>query len=89
MGSGAGQEGVGTHRHEANEEVFFVLDGTPELLLDRDWAGFPSGSFVRIPAGVTHDFRNKSDRPARLLNVFVPGDFERDMPKIVEWFGKT
>lgn len=84
-----GQEGVGAHRHEANDEVFFVLDGTPELLLDRDWIAFPAGAFVRIPAGVIHDFRNRSDRPARLLSVFIPGGFERDMPKIVEWFGKT
>lgn len=84
-----GQEGVGAHRHEANDEIFFVLEGTPELLLDLDWIEFPPGAFVRIPAGMAHDFRNRSDELARLLNVFIPGGFERDMPKIVEWFGKT
>ncbi|SFG45387.1 Cupin domain protein [Palleronia marisminoris] len=84
-----GQTGVGAHLHEDNDEIFFVLDGLPELLMEREWTEFPAGAFIRIPAGVTHDFRNRSDRPARLLNIFIPGGFERDMPKIVEWFDKN
>ncbi len=81
-----GQPGVGAHSHEANDEVFVVLEGMPELFIDDDWHASPTGTFARIPAGVTHDFRNPTDRPARLLNVFIPGGFERDMPKIVAWF---
>lgn len=84
-----GQEGVGAHRHEANDEVFVVLEGTPEILIADDWKRFEPGAFLRIPARVTHDFRNLTDRPARLLNFFIPGGFERDMPKIVEWFAQN
>ena len=47
------------------------------------------GSFVRIPARVMHDFRNTTARDAGLLNVFIPGGFERKMPAIVEWFAKN
>ena len=31
------------------------------------------GTFLRIPAGVTHDFENRSDSRAVAFNVFVPG----------------
>ncbi|WP_055562770.1 hypothetical protein [Hymenobacter sp. AT01-02] len=36
-----------------------------------------AGSFVRIPkGGVVHGFKNKSDRPARLLCTVVPAGLE-------------
>lgn len=44
------------------------------------------GTFLRIPAGVTHDFENRTSRPAGALNVFIPGGFESNMPAIAEWF---
>lgn len=81
-----GQNGVGTHSHETNEEIFFVLEGSPDMLVGEEWKTFEAGAFIRIPAGVSHDFRNTSKRSARLLNFFIPGGFERDMPKIVKWF---
>ena len=80
--------GVGAHSHEANDEVFWVVEGRPEVLVGEDWQQVQTGSFVRIPAGITHDFRNASDAPARLLNVFIPGGFERQMPAIADWFEK-
>jgi mannose-6-phosphate isomerase-like protein (cupin superfamily) len=45
-----------------------------------------SGTLIRIPAGVTHDFENRTSQPAGLLNVFIPGGFEVHMPAIVQWF---
>ncbi|ASM74479.1 MULTISPECIES: cupin domain-containing protein [Roseobacteraceae] len=81
-----GQEGVGAHSHEANDEVFFVLEGCPETRVGDIWKPYETGAFIRIPAGVVHDFRNATRQSARLLNFFIPGGFERDMPKIVEWF---
>ena len=84
-----GQEGVGAHCHEANDEVFFVLEGCPEILVGDKWKSFEMGAFIRIPAGVAHDFRNATMQPVRLLNFFIPGGFERDMPKIVEWFAQS
>jgi hypothetical protein len=43
---------------------------------------------VLAPGGVTHDFENRSDAPARALNLSVPGAFEPHMPSIVEWFAE-
>ena len=81
--------GVGAHSHEANDEIFWVVEGRPEVLIGEAWRAVAPGAFLRIPAGVTHDFRNRSTGPARLLNIFIPGGFERQMPAIVDWFERN
>tara|TARA_R110002020_G_scaffold5971_6_gene24594 strand:+ start:1004 stop:1423 length:420 start_codon:yes stop_codon:yes gene_type:complete len=78
--------GPGAHSHEANEEIFYVLEGTATFLVGGEWRSLAKGGFLRIPAGVTHDFENRSDAPMGLLNVFLPGGFEQAMPSIVKWF---
>jgi mannose-6-phosphate isomerase-like protein (cupin superfamily) len=79
-------DGPGAHAHEANDEIFYVIEGSPEFLVGEQWVPVETGAFVRIPAGVMHDFRNTTDRSAGILNVFIPGGFERKMPAIVKWF---
>ena len=81
-----GQPGVDAHRHDANDEIFLVLDGCPDFLLGDTWTACPAGTFLRIPAGVMHDFRNAGPAPARLFSMFMGDGFERNMPGIVEWF---
>jgi mannose-6-phosphate isomerase-like protein (cupin superfamily) len=51
-------DGPGAHFHEANDEIFYVLEGCPEILVGDEWVVLERGAFVRIPAGVMHDFRN-------------------------------
>jgi hypothetical protein len=36
----------------------------------------PAGTFVSVPPGTIHAFRNPSDHEATLLITFVPGGFE-------------
>jgi mannose-6-phosphate isomerase-like protein (cupin superfamily) len=79
----AGQPGPGSHLHEANEELFYVLEGAMSFLIGGRWLEAPRGSFLRIPAGTMHDFQNRSDARAGVLNVFIPGGFEAVMPRIV------
>ena len=67
-------------------EIFYVIEGTMSFLVDGEWLDAPRGSFLRIPAGVTHDFENRSGSGAGALNIFLPGGFEAMMPAIVEWF---
>jgi mannose-6-phosphate isomerase-like protein (cupin superfamily) len=78
----AGEEGPGPHSHEANEELFYVLEGTMTFLAGDDVVEAPPGTFLRIPAGVVHDFRNAGDERAGALNVFMPGGFE---PLMRQW----
>ena len=81
-----GQPGPGAHSHEANEELFYVIEGTMTFLVGDGHVDAPVGTFLRIPAGVTHDFENRTANRASALNVFIPGGFEARMPEIVAWY---
>jgi mannose-6-phosphate isomerase-like protein (cupin superfamily) len=85
----ANSDGPGAHLHEANDEVFYVLAGKPEILIGEDWILLERGGFVLIPSGTMHDFRNRTSEEAGLLNFFIPGGFERKMPAIVKWFAEN
>ncbi len=78
--------GPGAHSHQENEELFYVIEGTMTFLVGEQYLHAEPGTFLRIPAGVTHDFENRTNRRAGILNVFIPGGFEAQMPAIVEWF---
>lgn len=79
-------KGPGAHSHP-EDDVFFVIEGTMSILVGDGWIDAPVGSFVLIPGGVTHDFENRSDARAGVLNFF-PGVFEPAMPSIAAWFEK-
>lgn len=81
--------GPGAHLHEANDEIFYSLAGTPSVLIGETWIDAPAGSFMLIPRGTMHDFGNGTDSRAGLLNVFIPGGFEPMMPAIVKWFAEN
>jgi quercetin dioxygenase-like cupin family protein len=49
-----GNPGPGPHSHEQNVELFYVLEGTMTFLAGERWLEAPAGSFLHIPAGVTH-----------------------------------
>ena len=78
-------QGPGSHSHP-EDDTFFVIEGTMSFLMDDQWIDAPAGSFVLVPGGVTHDFQNRSDARAGILNFSAPGEFEKSMPAIVDWF---
>ena len=79
-------KGPGAHAHP-EDDVFYVIEGTMSLLVGDEWIDAQTGSFVLVPGGVTHDFENRSDRRAGVLNFFS-GVFEPDMPGIADWYAK-
>ena len=82
----ANTKGPGAHAHP-EDDVFFVLEGTMTFLVGDDWIEAPAGTFVLAPGGVRHDFENRSDARACVLNFF-PGVFEPHMPGIAAWFAE-
>ncbi|NYZ61747.1 cupin domain-containing protein [Luteimonas deserti] len=80
-------QGPGAHSHP-EDDAFYVLEGTMSFLIDDEWIDCPKGSFVLAPAGATHDFQNRGSVRAGVLNLSVPGGFERSMGMIVDWFAK-
>lgn len=81
-----GTPGPGAHSHEANDDIFYVLEGRVDFLVDGRHIDAGPGDYLRVPAGVVHDFSNPGAVRAGLLNIYVPGGFEQDMPAIVAWF---
>ena len=80
-------KGPGAHSH-GEDDVFYVIEGTMSLLLGDRWIDAPRGSFVLAPAGMTHDFENRSASRAGVLNFSIPGGFETHMPGIAKWFSE-
>jgi quercetin dioxygenase-like cupin family protein len=80
-------QGPGAHSHP-EDDVFYVTQGTMSVLLGTQWIDAVQGSFVLVPGGTIHDFENRSDAVAAVLNLSIPGPFEPDMPEIVKWFAE-
>jgi mannose-6-phosphate isomerase-like protein (cupin superfamily) len=78
-------KGPGPHSH-VEDDIFYVIAGTMSVLVDGDWTHAAAGSFVLVPGGVTHDFENRGEVRAGLLNFYAPGTFEEDMPAIEQWY---
>ncbi len=83
----ANTTGPGAHSHP-EDDVFFVLEGTMSFLVSDEWRDAPAGSFVLVPGGMTHDFENRSDRRAGVLN-FATAVFEPAMPEIARYYAEN
>lgn len=79
-------EGPGTHQHEENDEIFYGIEGTTSIRVGDQWIDIKKGDFLKIPAKTLHDFANRTNEKCGILNFFIPGGFERNMPSIVKWF---
>ncbi|WP_299285554.1 cupin domain-containing protein [uncultured Mucilaginibacter sp.] len=69
--------GPGPHAHANFQETFFVIEGEVEVKSEAGSYLATAGSFVVIPkGGIVHDFKNHTDKTARLLCVVVPSGME-------------
>jgi quercetin dioxygenase-like cupin family protein len=64
--------------------MFYVLEGTLTMQLGEETHEAGPGTFVCVPPGVVHAFRNASDEPVRFLNFNTPGGFENYMRDLAE-----
>jgi mannose-6-phosphate isomerase-like protein (cupin superfamily) len=65
-------EGVDLHSHAGHVDSFYVLAGQVEFVLGDEVVRAGPGSFVAVPAGVTHGFRVVGDAELRMLNIHAP-----------------
>jgi quercetin dioxygenase-like cupin family protein len=65
--------GVPPNRHPDDDEAFYILDGLFEFMVDGETVQARTGSFVKIPTGAIHAFRNIGPAPGRLLIINSPG----------------
>ncbi len=68
-----GAVGAGPHRHERSSELFYVLDGTVDLLAGEQTLTATAGDLVVVPAGAAHAFAASAGHDGELLVVLTPG----------------
>ena len=68
--------GPPSHLHHREDEAFWVLEGELEVTAGGTTFGASSGSFVHLPKGVPHAYRNVGTGPARFLTLMVPAGLE-------------
>lgn len=70
--------GADKHRHPY-DETFVILDGDIEVIVGGEQRMVSSGHIVVIPANTWHEFKNRSDHPALMVNIHpVPEMIQED-----------
>jgi mannose-6-phosphate isomerase-like protein (cupin superfamily) len=60
------------HLHRTFEEGFYVLEGELEFVTESGTVRAPQGTWMTVPIGAIHTFRNPTNKAARFLNTFTP-----------------
>lgn len=53
--------------YPAEEQIYFVLEGTPTLKYDKQSTPLKANDFLYLPVAVSHGLENESSQPARVL----------------------
>lgn len=64
------------HRHTAEDEYSYILEGRVGALLGDEEVFAEAGHLIFKPRGQWHTFWNAGDRPARILEIISPGGLE-------------
>ena len=64
------------HLHRRENESFYVLEGEITFQLGEEKLTAGPGTFVNLPIGTPHAFKNESERTARMLVSFAPAGLE-------------
>lgn len=70
------QGGPPPHIHKREDEAFYIHEGTFSFLCGEKEAVFETGSFLYIPKGTLHTFKNIGQQPAKLMVVITPAGLE-------------
>jgi mannose-6-phosphate isomerase-like protein (cupin superfamily) len=65
------------HVHDDEDDAFYILEGEMTFLLGDGPVAAPPGTFVLVPPGVEHGFRNDGSVPVRMFNIHAPAGFDR------------
>ena len=77
-------DGPPLHRHEREDEAWYVIEGELRFQLGDEIAAAPAGSFVFVPRGTPHCFQNAGEAPARILVLFTPAGMEGFFDRFAE-----
>jgi mannose-6-phosphate isomerase-like protein (cupin superfamily) len=65
------------HTQNGEDDAFYIVEGEMTFMLGEDQVPAPPGTFVLVPPGIEHGFRNEGAIPVRMLNIHAPAGFDR------------
>ena len=68
-----GADGARPHHHSRSAELFYLLDGTAQLLYGEQVVTAERGDLVIVPPGLAHAFAAAPGEDADILIVITPG----------------
>lgn len=68
--------GAPLHSHQREDEVFYILEGSCEILINGTNYLAETGAVVVLPKNTAHGFRNTGDKPNRILITATPGGLD-------------
>lgn len=84
-----GAVGPPQHIHHEHDETFLVVDGIFEFTLEDAVVAAPAGTFLEVPRGVAHTFRNTGDAIGTIVGTFTPGRFAQYFRELAAWIEDT
>ena len=64
------------HVQTREEEAFYILEGKVTFYAGGEEITATAGTYLNIPKGLKHNFRNNTETTARLLMFFSPSGIE-------------
>jgi mannose-6-phosphate isomerase-like protein (cupin superfamily) len=65
------------HVHDDEDDAFYILEGEMTFFFGGEETLARPGTFVLVPPGVEHGFRNDGTAPVRMFNIHAPAGFDR------------
>ena len=79
-------KGVSLHVHEREDELVYLLEGEIEVTLGDQTMKAVPGVIALLPRGIPHAFTSIGDKPSRLLDTILPGQFDNYFVELAALF---
>ncbi len=76
--------GPPAHIHTREEEAFYIIRGELVFLLDDSELTVSAGTFLNVPRGTKHRFRNDAHAEAEMIFWFAPAGIEGLFEELAE-----
>ncbi len=73
IGAGGGPP---PHRHLAEDELFYITEGSVSFTMDGESREVGTGESVFVPKGTAHSYANTGDGTARMIAIYTPAGME-------------
>ena len=75
---------VSIHKHDVQEELFYILSGTVTFESESEKVTVESGEIIRIPPGTFQLGTNYGDKPATSLALGAPREYEEKTEWLID-----